>query len=46
MSEENIKKDKSCLHCKHIFDCKGKEKRVSSCLMFEERKKNGRDKVD
>ena len=45
MSEENtLKKDKSCLHCKHIFDCKGKEKKRGSCLFYEERKRNnGRD---
>ena len=37
---EIAKKDKSCVRCEHIFNCKGKPEGVFLCLNFKERKLN------
>lgn len=36
---EGLKKTRECLHCEHLFKCKGKPLNVDKCLNFEERKK-------
>lgn len=38
------KKDKTCVHCGHIFTCKGKPEGVMLCINFKERmKQSGRE---
>lgn len=36
-----MKKDKECVTCEHIFDCKGKPENVKCCLNYKERE-NGK----
>lgn len=36
-----MKKDKECITCEYIFDCKGKPENVKQCLRYKERA-NGR----
>lgn len=31
------KKDRECIRCEHIFDCKGKPQEVKQCINFKER---------
>ena len=35
-----MKKDKECITCEHIFECKGKPENVKRCLNYKERKKS------
>ena len=35
------KKDKECVTCDYIFECKGKPDEVKRCLRYKERKGNG-----
>lgn len=39
--EPKIIHDKECIHCKRLFECKGKAK-GTNCVMYEERGKDGR----
>lgn len=32
-----MKKDKECITCEYIFDCKGKPENVKQCLRYKER---------
>jgi len=34
-----MKKDKECISCEHIFECKGKPDEVKRCLKYKERGK-------
>lgn len=45
MSEVKLTFDRECATCKRMFDCKGKPKNTI-CVNYEERKKDGRHKVD
>ena len=40
--KSELVKDKGCVYCEKVLDCKGKIK-GTNCLQFEERKKNGTD---
>lgn len=45
MSDEvKLVKNRDCIHCEKIFDCKGKPREVKLCVNFVERKKDGREK--
>lgn len=35
-----MKKDKECITCEYIFDCKGKPDDVKRCLKYKERNEN------
>lgn len=43
MTEEKpetiLKKDRNCMHCEKLFDCKGKPQEVKRCLQYKERRK-------
>ena len=43
----NLKKDKECVKCEYIFDCKGKPDGVIRCLKYKERKggENGKQGI-
>lgn len=36
-----LKKDKGCVYCEHLFNCIGKPKDVELCLQFKDRR-NGK----
>ena len=36
-----MKKDKECITCEHIFECKGKPENVKRCLNYKERGNGG-----
>lgn len=41
------KKDKDCRLCKKLFDCPGKDPRVTLCLQYEERERwHDEDKIN
>lgn len=35
--KKKLVKDRYCLHCEHIIDCKGKPQGVTMCINFKER---------
>jgi hypothetical protein len=35
--EVKLKKDKGCILCQHLIDCKGKPENVKLCINFKER---------
>lgn len=40
--KQELKKDKGCVFCRHIFSCKGRPKGNGLCLHYEDRRgKNG-----
>ena len=39
--EEPLIKDRECVSCTKLFDCKGKRRGIQ-CLNYEERKRDGR----
>lgn len=42
-----LHKNKECIHCEKLFDCKGKPRKVDLCLHFTERKQeDGRSQMD
>lgn len=40
--EKPLKKDKECVYCEKLFDCKGRPRHIDKCLNFRERKKGGK----
>lgn len=47
MNEDVLKKDRNCIHCERLFECKGKPIEVNQCLQFKERREeDGRSQVD
>lgn len=39
--QKQLKKDRECIRCEHIFDCEGKPRNVNQCLNFKEVKRDG-----
>lgn len=37
--QNNLVKDRECLHCEKFFDCNGKPRDIKQCVNFTERKK-------
>lgn len=37
-TNNELKKDKECIHCENFFDCAGKPEHVKLCLNLVERK--------
>lgn len=38
--EKQLKKDRYCLRCEYVIECKGKPQGVTMCINFKERRSN------
>lgn len=36
--EKKLIKTRECVHCEHLFSCKGRSREVKQCVHFEKRK--------
>ena len=43
--ETKLVKDRECIKCERLFDCKGKPENTK-CVSFMERKENGNERND
>ena len=46
LPDKPLKKDRNCVFCEHIFDCKGKPPTVKLCVNFKERRRSNEGRSD